>query len=242
MDRPRPPNFGASPFYNVSLFINPEMAVHHQRIRTSQDILFGNEQTHQQPQHLNRLHQSAPLPSLPRPNIKTILSGGIKEYVEKNNVTNPFFAAKRVMNDLTELEEKPLAGIYVGPANDHILELMAVIEGPADTVYEGGTFFVDIIIPKSYPFEPPQLIFRTRIYHPNINSNGAICLSTIFNEWKPEMTLLNVFEALISLLYIYDLEEPLIPSIAKLFKEDPKEFERIARLWTQRYSICTFKA
>uniref|UniRef100_A0AC35FUK8 UBC core domain-containing protein n=1 Tax=Panagrolaimus sp. PS1159 TaxID=55785 RepID=A0AC35FUK8_9BILA len=92
MDRPRPPNFGASPFYNVSLFINPEMAVHHQRIRPSQDILFGNEQQtqqQQQPQHLNRLHQSAPLPSLPRPNIKTILSGGIKEYSEKNSVTNP---------------------------------------------------------------------------------------------------------------------------------------------------------
>uniref|UniRef100_A0A914Y9Q7 Ubiquitin-conjugating enzyme E2 Z n=1 Tax=Panagrolaimus superbus TaxID=310955 RepID=A0A914Y9Q7_9BILA len=168
MDRPRPPNFSTSPFFNLSLFISPEML--HQRLRTtaSQDILLGGgggdriDPSH--PQHTNniisRQHQSAPLPPIQRPNVKTILSGGIKEFVDKNSLSNPFFAAKRIMNDLAELEEKPLKGVFVGPANDHIHELLAVIEGPKDTVYEGGIFFVDVIIPQSFPFQPPKVCLK----------------------------------------------------------------------------------
>uniref|UniRef100_A0AC34G8L2 UBC core domain-containing protein n=1 Tax=Panagrolaimus sp. ES5 TaxID=591445 RepID=A0AC34G8L2_9BILA len=218
-----------------------------QRLRTpaSQDLSGGDRNDSTHPQHNNNIpiswqHQSAPLPQIPRPNIKTILSGGIKEFVEKNGVSNPFFSAKRIMNDLTELEEKPMKGIYVGAANDHIHELFAVIEGPKDTVYESGIFFVDVFLPQSYPFQPPQLKFRTRIYHPHIDLNGVVSLNSISKEWKPKMTLLNIFEALISLLHVYDLEEPSMLSILNIYKNDPSEFERTARLWTQRYSICNF--
>ena len=47
------------------------------------------------------------------------------------------------------------------------------------TPYEGGVFFLNIHFPNDYPFKPPKLTFSTRIYHPNINSNGSICLDIL---------------------------------------------------------------
>ena len=51
--------------------------------------------------------------------------------------------------------------------------------GPEDSAYTGGVFFLNIHFPTDYPFKPPKITFVTRIYHPNINSNGGICLDIL---------------------------------------------------------------
>ena len=53
------------------------------------------------------------------------------------------------------------------------------MSGPRDSPYEGGTFKLDIVIPVNYPFAPPQVSFRTPVYHPNIDSAGRICLDLL---------------------------------------------------------------
>ena len=58
--------------------------------------------------------------------------------------------------------------------------------------FSGGVFFLNIHFPTDYPFKPPKFAFTTRIYHPNINSNGAICLDILRSQWSPALTVSKV--------------------------------------------------
>jgi hypothetical protein len=65
----------------------------------------------------------------------------------------------------------------------------ATIMGPGDSPYSGGVFFLSIAFPTDYPFKPPKVNFTTRIYHPNINANGSICLDILRDQWSPALTI-----------------------------------------------------
>ncbi|MEQ2208454.1 hypothetical protein XENOCAPTIV_000621 [Xenoophorus captivus] len=64
--------------------------------------------------------------------------------------------------------------------------------GPNDSPYQSGVFFLTIHFPTDYPFKPPKVAFTTRIYHPNINSNGSICLDILRSQWSPALTISKV--------------------------------------------------
>lgn len=52
--------------------------------------------------------------------------------------------------------------------------------------YNRGAFRIEINFPAEYPFKPPKITFKTKIYHPNIDEKGQICLPIIQPEnWKP---------------------------------------------------------
>jgi len=63
------------------------------------------------------------------------------------------------------------------------------ISRQSDSPYSGGVFFLAIHFPTDYPFKPPKVNFTTRIYHPNINSNGSICLDILRDQWSPALTI-----------------------------------------------------
>lgn len=52
--------------------------------------------------------------------------------------------------------------------------------------YNKGAFRIEINFPAEYPFKPPKICFKTKIYHPNIDEKGQVCLPIISAEnWKP---------------------------------------------------------
>merc|ERR1711972_494991 len=78
--------------------------------------------------------------------------------------------------ELQDLGRDPPAQCSAGPVGEDLFHWQATIMGPPDSPYQGGVFFLTIHFPTDYPFKPPKVAFTTRIYHPNINSNGSICL------------------------------------------------------------------
>lgn len=72
---------------------------------------------------------------------------------------------------------------------DDLFHWQATIMGPSDSPYSGGVFFLEITFPTDYPFKPPKVNFRSKIYHPNINSNGSICLDILRDQWSPALTI-----------------------------------------------------
>ncbi len=60
--------------------------------------------------------------------------------------------------------------IKVWLVDKNIMHWKAIIKGPIDTIYEKGSFQIDIKIPEQYPFIPPKMKYDTKIWHPNISS------------------------------------------------------------------------
>uniref|UniRef100_A0A8D1DTG9 UBC core domain-containing protein n=1 Tax=Sus scrofa TaxID=9823 RepID=A0A8D1DTG9_PIG len=71
------------------------------------------------------------------------------------------------------------------PVGDDMFHWQATIMGPNDSPSQGDVFFLTIHFPTDYPFKPPKAAFTTRIYHPNINSSGSICLNILRSWWSP---------------------------------------------------------
>jgi ubiquitin-conjugating enzyme E2 D/E len=85
------------------------------------------------------------------------------------------------------------------------------------------------MFPSDYPFRPPKCAFVTKIYHPNINANGTICLDILKTQWSPALTIGKVLLSISSLLTDANPEDPLVPEIANEFKHDRPKFEAKAR-------------
>ncbi|XP_069773631.1 ubiquitin-conjugating enzyme E2 D4-like isoform X3 [Narcine bancroftii] len=98
-------------------------------------------------------------------------------------------AQRRIDKEYQDLERDPPALCSAGPVGDDYFHWQATIMGPSDSPYQGGVFFLNIHFPSDYPFKPPKVSFTTKIYHPNINSNGSICLDILRSQWSPALTL-----------------------------------------------------
>merc|ERR1712072_1616152 len=122
-------------------------------------------------------------------------------------------ALKRINKELLDLGKEPPANCSAGPVGDDLFNWQATIMGPPECPYQGGVFFLTIHFPTDYPFKPPKINFTTRIYHPNINSNGSICLDILKDQWSPALTISKVLLSICSLLTDPNPDDPLVPEI-----------------------------
>jgi len=145
-------------------------------------------------------------------------------------------ALKRLQKEVSEMQKDTPANCSAGPNNNDLFNWEATIIGPTETPYEGGIFKLKILFPADYPFKPPKITFETRIYHPNINANGGICLDILKDQWSPALNITKVLLSICSLLDEPNPDDPLMPEIAQLFKSNKPEFTRIAREHTVKYA------
>ncbi|KAG6433520.1 hypothetical protein SASPL_105134 [Salvia splendens] len=98
-------------------------------------------------------------------------------------------ASKRILKELKDLQRDPPTSCSAGPVAEDMFHWQATIMGPSESPYAGGVFLVSIHFPPDYPFKPPKVAFRTKVFHPNINSNGSICLDILKEQWSPALTI-----------------------------------------------------
>ncbi|KAJ3102283.1 Ubiquitin-conjugating enzyme 13 [Phlyctochytrium planicorne] len=144
--------------------------------------------------------------------------------------------AKRIIKETERLLAEPAPGISAKPHEDNIRYFDVVIAGPGQSPFEGGVFKLELFLPEEYPMVPPKVRFLTKIYHPNIDKLGRICLDILKERWSPALQIRTVLLSIQALLSAPNPDDPLANDVANHWKENEKGALATAREWTAKYA------
>ncbi|KAF4963498.1 hypothetical protein FSARC_8507 [Fusarium sarcochroum] len=145
----------------------------------------------------------------------------------------------RVYRELKQFakETRPNNWYTITPIDESNLDkFLGTFRGPAGTPYEGGIFHVRINLSKGYPFSPPQVWFLTKILHPNIDKNGAICMDTLAENWSPVLEMQPLIASVAMLLDKPFWDDPIEGAMPLDWTPDRGLFDVRAREWTRQYA------
>ncbi|KAN0076048.1 Ubiquitin-conjugating enzyme/RWD-like protein [Elaphomyces granulatus] len=133
----------------------------------------------------------------------------------------------------SKFEHKSARLIGTLPFRD--LKARATIEGPPQSPYKGGIFHLIVHWPNEYPYRPFEIRFLTKVYHPNIDHQGVICMD-LLGQWSPSLSLPSILECINSMLSDPQCDDPLVPEIAMTYVQDRELYNRNARAYTEKYA------
>ena len=164
-------------------------------------------------EHCKRTYEGAPLPSVPSHHL----------------------AQRRILSEIRRFNDAPpfTSLSLIGSSLKHIL---GIFVGPPDSPYENGIFFVRFQIPEQYPLVPPKCRLVTKIYHPNIDRNGEVCLNVLDKEWQPVWSLSDLLLAIAALLEQPNQDDFSNSEVAQMKTNNRRQFDANARDWTKRYA------
>jgi ubiquitin-conjugating enzyme E2 M len=120
--------------------------------------------------------------------------------------------------DITDLDGGSVAQVTFPNPND--LTNFEVVVSPDSGYWSGAKYQFSFSIPPLYPHEPPKVMCNTKIYHPNINLQGNVCLNILREDWKPVLDINAVIYGLIYLFYEPNPDDPLNREAADLYRTD----------------------
>jgi len=127
-----------------------------------------------------------------------------------------------------------------------------VVVGPQDTPYESGIYKAKLLFPPEFPSQPPEMIFQTEMWHPNVHEDGKVCISILhppgedaFNEqesaeerWRPILGVEQILMSVMSLLSAPNADSPANIDAAVMFRENPKEWKKRVRKCAEKSVDC----
>lgn len=108
--------------------------------------------------------------------------------------------------------------------------------GPEESPYATGRFKLELFLPEDYPMAPPKVRFLTRIYHPNIDRLGRICLDILKDKWSPALQIRTVLLSIQALLSAPNPDDPLNNEAAEQWKSQETAAMETARNWTKQHA------
>lgn len=129
----------------------------------------------------------------------------------------------RAKKDLQEYEEIPNVKVTYDKSNPMQIHLRIT---PDEGYYKNGIFDFDCEVPEDFPNRAPEFHCVPKIYHPNIDLEGHVCLNILRNDWKPTLTLQLVFAGILHLFLHPNPNDPLNKDAANDLSKFPDQFAR----------------
>ena len=130
-----------------------------------------------------------------------------------------------------------MPGVSVTPKPNNLRYMDITMAGPPETPYEGGIFKLELFLDGEYPMAAPRVRFLTKIYHPNIDRLGRICLDILKDKWSPALQVRTLCLSISLLLASPNPDDPLANDVADVWKKNERQALATAKEWTQRYAM-----
>ncbi|KAM4763018.1 ubiquitin-conjugating enzyme E2 C [Corvus cornix cornix] len=125
---------------------------------------------------------------------------------------------KRLQQELMALMMSGDKGISAFPESDNLFKWIGTIDGAAGTPYEELRYKLSLEFPSGYPYTAPTVRFLTPCYHPNVDTQGNICLDILKEKWSALYDVRTILLSVQSLLAEPNIESPLNTHAAELWK------------------------
>jgi len=150
-------------------------------------------------------------------------------------------ATKLLANTLKNILSDPVEGFSVELVDEsNIFEWRVYIEGPKDTLYDGGVFQMNMKFPPDFPMSPPELRFVSDFWHPNVyRDTGLVCISILHppgedemsgesaaERWLPTQTVTTILLSVISLLNAPNFSSPANVDAGVEWRNDPSGYKK----------------
>ncbi|KAI5192773.1 ubiquitin-conjugating enzyme E2 G1 [Nematocida minor] len=149
-----------------------------------------------------------------------------------------------ITKELQRISKCPSDNYSVGLLDDNIYQWEILIIGPRDTLYENALLKGVMLFPETYPDDPPSFKFVSEVWHPNIDSDGNVCISILHKagddefgyedvseRWMPVRDINSILLSIILLLVEPNSESPANIEAAQEFINDRMQYnKRVERL------------
>jgi len=156
-------------------------------------------------------------------------------------------SAKLLQNQFKKSQSEPVEGIAVELKDDNLHEWRVYIEGPKETLYEGGIFQLMMKFPNDYPMSPPTVTFVSDFWHPNVYTDGKVCISILHppgvdemsgelpeERWLPTQTVTTILLSIISLLSAPNTSSPANVDASVEWRKSPAGYKERIRVLIEK--------
>jgi len=150
-------------------------------------------------------------------------------------------AKQRLMTEYKGLEKEKWVNIELDEGALFKWSIGLMVINP-DSAFDGAYFKAEMTFSDNYPYTPPTFKFTRPIFHPNIYTDGKVCISILHapgedeqsgelatERWSPLQGVETVLRSILLLLDDPEISSPANVDAGVMFRDDRVQYDQKAK-------------